>query len=708
MTEQTLKYKFDISTYRLLGRELITDRITAIFELVKNSYDANSTEVKIDFFKVNPKSNESRIVIADNGIGMTLEDIRDKWMVIGTSSKRKETTSPAPFNRKVTGRKGVGRFAVDKLGAKLLLKTKKTNDVKILCLETDWSFYESEEAHQLSMDLYGEQKLFTDIENRFWYENTDNNGSGTTLDITFLSDMWTESDIIRTYKELSKLIMPTYNTQQQPFSIYINAPQYKNFRNREVESLAIEEATIKVVLGYDIAKKTQETLEVKNNKLVNSVIPEPPCGLVGLHIYYYNQKAKNLFRKSTNDGIDGIKIYRDGIIATPFAEYNADRNEQKDLLGIDKRRWSGFFDKISSRDLLGWVDISSTRNPDVVDATNRQDFVDNIAWRELKKFIIKQIAKIEEYLKSIKENTRTSTESQFSDAKGDISDLRKELNSLKRSSEIPTPIKEKLEKIDKTIQKTQASVNKSFKEYQELKKEKKQQENLFFSLVSLQTYASMLSHITRTSLGKIKRNAEFLHKWIPNPQFNDKYSLYSKNIYDEMDRLGKAVDFMLKYAKDDQNFENIDIKQTIDNLFSNIYFELLQKERITVIVEVNKDLFLYYNKKSFEDILSNLISNSIKALYANNSTKIIKCSAIVEKDGLVLYFSDNGCGVAEQDKDKIFNVFFTTTAEYGGAGLGLYIVKTRIEALNGKIELVENELLPTGATFRLELPFRRE
>jgi len=708
MTEQTLKYKFDVSAYRLLGRELITDRITAIFELVKNSYDANSTEVKISFFDVNPKSDKSRIVIADNGVGMTLEDIRDKWMVIGTNSKRKETTSPAPFNRKVTGRKGVGRFAVDKLGAKLLLKTKKQNDKKMLCLETDWSFYETEEAYQLSMDLYGEQRLFTDIENRYWYEDTDDKGSRTILDITFLSDFWTENDIDRVYKELSKLIMPAYNTRQTPFSIYINAPQYKDYRDKEVISSAIEEATIKIALGYNIAEKTQETLEIKDNKLVNSVMSEPLCGLLGLHIYYYDQQAKSLFRKITNNQIDGIKIYRDGIIATPFAEYNADRNGQKDLLGIDKRRWSGFFDKIGSRDLLGWVDISSERNPDIIDATNRQDFVDNKAWQELKKFIINQITKIEEYLKNTKEDVRINIESQFSNARDDIRDLRRELNSVKNNPETPAPIKEKLEEIGKTIKKTQASVNKSFKEYQELKKEKKQQENLFFSLVSLQTYASMLSHITRTSLGKIKRNAEFLHKWIPDPQFNDKYIIYSKNIYDEMDRLGKAVDFMLKYAKDDKYFENIDVKQTIDNLFSNIYIELFQKEHIISIVEVSKDLSLYYNKKSFEDILSNLIDNSIKALYANNGAKIIKCSAIVEKKRLVLYFSDNGCGVAEQDKNKIFDVFFTTTAEHGGAGLGLYIVKSRIEALNGKIELVENELLPTGATFKIELPFRRE
>ena len=709
MNEQTLKYKFDVSAYRLLGRELITDRITALFELVKNCYDANSTKVTVDFFDVNPRSDKSRIVIKDNGIGMTFVDVRDKWMVIGTSSKRKSNTSPAPFNRKVTGRKGVGRFAVDKLGAKLLLKTKKASDKQTLCLETDWSAYELEEKNQLNLFSNVEQKLFTDMENRYWYEDTNDNEQGTVLDITFLNDIWTENDITRAYKELSKLIMPSI-TQKYPFDIYINARQYSEYQNRKVESLAIEEATLKVELDFNEDEKQQETLELKNNELVKVKINEPPCGLLRMTVYYYDQKAKSQFKKTTNALIDGLKIYRDGVIATPFAEYTAEQNAQKDLLGIDKRRYSGFFDKISTRDILGWIDISAERNPQVIDATNRQDFVDNEAWQELKKFVIKQIARIETFLKVKKDDVRVKAETQFTqftDAKEDISILRKEINKIKENPIIPIEIKDNITQLDKITQKAQASLNKINKEYQDLKIEKKQQENLFFSLVSLQTYAGMLSHITRTSLGKIKRDAEFLHKHFPDSQFNNDYPRFSAQIYDEMTRLDKAVDFMLKYAKDDQHFEDLEIKNIIENQMFNIYEDIFTKEHIKPVVEINKDLSLNYNQKAFEDILDNLISNSIKAVSVNQGEKIIKCSVIVEKDKFILYFSDNGCGIEKKDRDKVFDVFFTTTAEQGGAGLGLFIIKSRIEAINGKIELVENELKPTGTTFKIEFPFKK-
>ena len=92
---QTLKWRFDVSTFRLIGRELITDRVTALFELVKNCYDANACQVTVRFTNVGADKQNAVIEIIDDGCGMSFEDIRDKWMVIGTSSKRKNpNTAP--------------------------------------------------------------------------------------------------------------------------------------------------------------------------------------------------------------------------------------------------------------------------------------------------------------------------------------------------------------------------------------------------------------------------------------------------------------------------------------------------------------------------------------------------------------------------------------------------------------------------------------
>ena len=166
--EKILKWRFDVSTFRLIGRDLITDRITALFELVKNCYDANATEVEVLFENVGfdastADKSKGRITIKDNGFGMSFEDIRDKWMVIGTSNKRKNPISPAPFSRRCVGEKGIGRFAVDKLGDKVNIITKRANSNGWLNVEIDWNLY----YNQANDD--GGIKLFTDIENRYAY-----------------------------------------------------------------------------------------------------------------------------------------------------------------------------------------------------------------------------------------------------------------------------------------------------------------------------------------------------------------------------------------------------------------------------------------------------------------------------------------------------------------------------------------------------------
>src|SRR5579872_3534479 len=85
---ETKKLHFEVSTglKRVLGRELITDDEVAIFEVVKNSFDAEADTVHLFF-------NEDRVVVADNGLGMSFDDLQDKWLFVAYSSKREEQSA---------------------------------------------------------------------------------------------------------------------------------------------------------------------------------------------------------------------------------------------------------------------------------------------------------------------------------------------------------------------------------------------------------------------------------------------------------------------------------------------------------------------------------------------------------------------------------------------------------------------------------------
>lgn len=578
----------------------------------------------------------------------------------------------------------------------------------MICLETDWSIYEDLENQQLLIDFentQAKQQFFTDIENEFWFEDTEVAAQGTTLEITKISEIWTESDLKRATAELSKLISPNHATKY-PFKIILLSNDYEKYNEKVVESIGIEHSTLNVSLTFDAKLGTQEILKTENGQLKKIIVNKRPCGFLKMEIHYFNESAKIKFKKVfPSEQIDGIKVYRDGLITTPFAEYSDDHKEQKDLLGIDKRRWSGFFDKFGTRDLLGSVEITDELNPNIIDATNRQNFVDNDEWKELRKFVIEQIVQIENYFKQNKEAQKIKVNSELKGAGDDLGVIRKEINQMSKSA--PLEMKETLDALEKKVAKTQVSVNKGFKTLIDLEEEKKQQESLLFGLVSLQTFSSTLAHITRTIVGRIKRTAEFFKKRFPDSKYDNVFKQGSEKIFFEMENLSNAIDFMLKYAKSDSTIEEVDVKATLEKLFGKIHDYNFQQEDVNYELVVKKDLILNYNQTAFEDIIENLITNSTKALKDNLGEKLVKCECLIENDKLVILFSDNGSGVKEEDKYRIFDVFYTTTAEYGGAGMGLFIIKTRLEAIRGTIELVENQFKPNGATFKITFPFKK-
>jgi len=708
---KNLKFNFDISTYRLLGRELITDRITALFEIVKNSYDANSENVHVEFYNVNTPSPQSKIIISDDGCGMSYSDLQNKWMVIGTMSKRgdKNRRTAAPYNRRVTGKKGVGRFAVDKLGAKIILKTTVEGSTTLHCLKTDWNTYQEIEKGQLSLNFDANKfRYFTDIENEYWEETAPVKDHGTKIEIYDITDPWSEKDIRKATTELSKLISPIKNLDY-PFNIHIKSNEYEDFKNFLVVNNAVGFATLEVDVGFNLENGTQQKLEFNEDtgKLDIVEIPYDKEGMgpIKMRLFYFHKQDKVKFRKLYAGAvIDGVKIYRDGLITTPFAEYALERERERDILGIDKRRYSDFFDKVSSRDLLGFIEITDEHNPMIIESTNRQHFVDNPQYRNLRDFIINQIKELEKKLISLKEEKREKTKSKLSQVKGGLDETDAAIEAAKSKSDPET--RKALSRVQRGLRKTKVKVKQGISSYNELEKEKEKQRDLFLSLMSLQDYASEISHVVRTSIDNIADSARFFTEYFPNPKYNEYYAEHASYIGEEMNKLSSAVDFMLSYAKSNIGFTDIDLRVTISDLFNKIYRSRLQKENIHYTVEIRDNFIFTHNQKFFEDIFENLIANSIKALKQISGKRFIKCSGSLQGDMYEILFSDNGPGIAEDIKAKVFNIYFTTTESEGGAGMGLYMVKTRIKAMKGSIELIENEFEPTGATFKIRLPVK--
>ncbi|MCU0468631.1 MAG: ATP-binding protein [Arcicella sp.] len=707
-----LKWRFDVNTFRLLGRDLITDRITALFELVKNSYDANAENVTIEFINVGIKNNESKIIIKDDGIGMTLSDIQNKWMVIGTNSKRKDLYSPEPYKRRYIGEKGIGRFAVDKLGQKVNIRTRQKGDEKELVATINWQTYQDLAEEQKSLDLFTQTenapKLFTDIENDFEYvEPTFENG--TTLEIFLPREIWTLDDIERAYKELSRLVSP-FHEAKYPFKIFIKAIEYEPyFESKLVEGDEKRFSSSSFELTFDKEDQLQEYLffDIEKQKVIVKKKAKQSFGLIKFYLYYFDAEAKdrfNIFYKQTSVRIDGIKIYRDGILTTPFAEYEAEDEKRRDVLGINKRRWRATFDRMGTRDCIGFIEITKDGNPEIIDSTNRQDFLNTIEYRELKDFIYEQLDVFMKTRKVARDEKTKERLNAFDETKNIVDDLQKELKKLraakteKKQAEVVAVIVDKFDQIQKGVEAITT-------EYQETKKEEERKEKMYFSLMSLSSFSAKISHVIRTTIATIKDNASYITNKPFTEANQNKIKRYASDINVEMHKLLKVVDFMLKYARTDLPAEDFGVEELLQRVF-DVHSDILLEKRIEYSLKIEKDISLYGNKVFFQDIITNLISNSIKAL-EGNFIKKIQCTVKVDLEEMIILFSDNGIGIPGKNREKVFDIYFTTTQEQGGAGMGLYIVQTNLETYGGVAEVIDSEFKHEGTTIQLTIPFKK-
>ena len=127
----TLPFTIDAELLRELGERLVGKPHIVLAELVKNSYDADATEVTINF-----SPNKDLIEVRDNGHGMTYEDFKNFWMRIGTTHKKEKQSKKG---RLMTGSKGVGRLSVQFLANNLEIKTvPKGKSVEWLEFAIDW------------------------------------------------------------------------------------------------------------------------------------------------------------------------------------------------------------------------------------------------------------------------------------------------------------------------------------------------------------------------------------------------------------------------------------------------------------------------------------------------------------------------------------------------------------------------------------------
>lgn len=377
------RFTFNGNMIAELGEESISNPNVAIAELIKNAYDADSTQVTLDFLDL--EKHNTTVRISDDGVGMGLSDIKDRFMDIG--SPHKKTVTKTPEQKRVpVGAKGIGRFASHSLGNRLQLTTSVKGEKTGYELDFDWKRFTS-----------GIKATDIDIPTFKFSKKT--SARGTTLEIRELKGSWNDNEKLKPLlKDLQLLVSPIdppkkFRVKQNISSKETSVAKIKKeFFDKAAYSFKVK-LTKKKELAYEFYKLGK--LVKKDKEILGESLS---CGDAEFQLFFY-YKTSNSWKENTGKEIvkkdldyirsvlveyGGIKLYRDHFRVKPYGDASAD------WIGLDK--WSRDASDIpGNTNVLGIVTITKEKNPKIEDTTTREGVINNTEYYDLEKFVTTSI-----------------------------------------------------------------------------------------------------------------------------------------------------------------------------------------------------------------------------------------------------------------------------------------------------------------------------
>jgi signal transduction histidine kinase len=707
---EKLRFRPRARIIRTIGDQLISGPEAAIIELVKNSYDADATSVSLKFFPpLEPSS--GRITVHDNGHGMTLSDIQDKWMEPATTSKVGSRLSPGR-NRVMMGYKGIGRFAAAKLGGRLALNS--TSDrggerIEVLIPELDWSIFDGDTyLSDIAIDYYTEPAT---------------GPTGTLLEILDLSEAWTEPKMTRLLLELRRLISPLQQQDSEDvFDIFLDLSECTvetaGFDGRSLlgvgnasaldepetskDSFKVQPFPLLTACDYDLTGSFDAAGEFtgtfRNRRAgtgpepVSLNVPldgeERPCGPFDVRLFLFDREAetiKNNMREAglgdltaararqILDEIAGVAIYRSGFRIRPYGD------PDNDWLTLDRRRVQNPSLHIGHNQVAGYVTVQDQATTGLDERSSREGFEENGAFRRLKRLV-------ELLLTRIVEPKRY----QFRSKAGISRTVGISYDEVRKLAEL-----QKLRKLLGSFDPAERAEAESLIDAQS--------SLLTDRIDQLEERARVLE--AKSSLGAIL--AEVLHEGTQPAAYVAATAARLRGLYPDLfggkgpgvdnakgefeKKLPLVADSGVKLLTLFRNlkplaggkrgppktFNLVNVIRGATDLFLNheVTITIDNPDRVTDMIGYPDDL---------STALVNLVGNSIHWLEDNRTPEpALRISIKGLPAEAIIYVDDNGPGVKEEFADMIFDVGFSLKPD--GTGLGLNIAREALARSDGTL-----------------------
>lgn len=740
-----MAFKIKARTLLHLGAELISSDAVALFELVKNAYDAKSkTGATIEILvklpswpgklaemvslarKPNsPVSVESlgaallqdldmtapgaaewaeqvrnvrnlgelcrlaceanSITVRDTGHGMSLEELEDVFLTIGTRSRLRELGNQGG---PVLGEKGLGRLSVMRLGSRVRIVSKRLGEVRRNELEIDWTrlSHDSEEMLE-EFPATPRQQL----------EPADPREEGTTVEIWQLSSRWGRPEVENFARhDACKLNDPFSPRDRYPLKIQFNG---KDVEIRDFEKYLLDYAHANVRAEYRVggsaARPTVELEGVVDYRAANRstdfrlALPELTnitgvdgrvlwaLGPFSVTFYWFNRQALQHhtedgvpIRELVNEWSGGLMLFRDNFRVLPHGSKN------DDWLDLDSRALASAGYKVNRKQIVGKVDISRRANPALVDQSNREglrDCPEQTAFVKILKHIIE--AQFRAFLNAVDAERRANLHVTFDDVGERMEREQRKLRATIRLLVRKHPQIKQETALLQELEASTSALEAIMKQTEELAGEFERGRAQVIHLAGIGLLVEMISHeLGRATINALRdiAAARGASGRVELQPFIEPLEAQLQTIQKRLGLLDPAS------VARRQVKETFDLAELARQVLAGHEAQFRANGIKAEVLPKNAELKVKMVKGMVIQVLENLLSNSIywlkhRQVLDSDFKPFIRIELI--EGAREMRVTDSGSGVGASMADKIFHPFVTTKPPGEGKGLGLYIAQ---------------------------------
>jgi signal transduction histidine kinase len=721
---------------RTLGEELISNEVVAVIELVKNAYDADATRVLIRFIGA-LEPGKGCIEVIDDGHGMALKTVQTVWMEPATLSKRTRLRSEK-FKRRHLGEKGIGRFASSRLAHELEVISRSEGSPKEVYAVFDWRQFEDDSKYLDEILVLWEERTPVEVKaggaiESLWKAErklppANKLGHGTILRMTGLKQKWEAKQFEDLRRALARLISPKA-TKAENFEIELDLPPNFSEFGSKVEAPEILKHPHYLVRGtvdadgfyklrceiradgderpfegrFRRVKDSKGRFEVRG--IEDGEVPKESedivCGPLEIEIRVWDRDdLGNVIQKTHSsvqdirrdlDAVAGINVYRDGFRVLPYGE------PLDDSFRLDRRRVLNPTLRLSNNQIYGTVAISADGNVNLRDQSNRQGMQENRAYEDFREILWSVLGKLEE-MRYVSKRPKKGSDKSGKPVGGIFSGIDIKALSDYIANQLPQ---------DKTakelVTKTEEAIGGQLKEIQ----------TVLARYQRLATLGQLVDHVLHEGRQPIASiNNEAQHGIADTERPEQGAQGLTARLKGRFTVIRKQGDVLATAFRRMEPFggrrrgrpSQLYLEEIVRDAFGVFTTEI---ERLGIKATLpHTQTLVRVDPAEMQEVVINLLQNSLYWLEQVDEDKREVAVKVERKalDHVDILFSDSGPGVPVENRETIFEPYFSTKPD--GVGLGLSIVGEIVtDYYGGSLQLLNRGPLK-GANFLITLKKR--